>query len=872
MTEEHVVKKVASITFGLLSPKHIKKMAVAKIVTPELYDKEGYPVDGGLMDIRLGVIDPGLRCKTCGGRLKECFGHFGYIEIARPVIHIKYIKIILDLLRSSCRDCGRVLASEEKITSHLALLEKLKKENNSKKMRIAIKDFTNGIKNVKKCPHCQAKQIKIKIEKPSTFLEDNRRINPIQMRARLEKIPDLDLVSLGLNPEAARPEWMVLTVLAIPPVTVRPSITLESGERSEDDLTHKLSDIVRINQRLFENINAGAPEIIIEDLWDLLQYHVTTFFDNNISQIPPARHRSGQPLKTLSQRIKSKEGRFRHNLAGKRVNYSARTVISPDSKIAYNEVGVPLLIAMDLTVPETVSEWNIKWLKEFIKNGPAIYPGANYIVTPDGKKRKITEETQEQILEELEPGYVVERHLINGDVSIFNRQPSLHRMSIMCHKIKVLPGRSFRLNPAVCTPYNADFDGDEMNLHVPQTEEARAEAELLMSVQQHIITPKNGLNVIGNIQDAITGNYLLTKEMEFTKEKAIDILMSIGVYNPTKFKKFGANVSGKEVFSALLPDDFDFIGQTRACKRCDKCLADKCKDHAYVRIKKGVMVSGLIDQATIGEENGSLIRALYAKYDENRGIKLLNDIFKLGIEILLRRGFTTAISDTDLPDKIKSKNKAVIDEAFAKVDDYIKKYKENKLEILPGMTAAETVEARIIEVLNKVRDKVGEAVIGNTSEHNSTMIMATSGGEGNVLNITQMAACVGQQVMRAKRVQNGYKDRTLTIFKRGDISPKAKGFVKDGFKKGLNPSEYFYSAMTGRDALMDTALRTPKSGYLYRRLANALQDLKVEYDYTVRDANHGIIQYEYGEDGLDVSKTDGGIINIKKIIKEVTQK
>ncbi|MBU2406638.1 MAG: DNA-directed RNA polymerase subunit A', partial [Nanoarchaeota archaeon] len=193
-------------------------------------------------------------------------------------------------------------------------------------------------------------------------------------------------------------------------------------------------------------------------------------------------------------------------------------------------------------------------------------------------------------------------------------------------------------------------------------------------------------------------------------------------------------------------------------------------------------------------------------------------------------------------------------------------------EILPGMTAAETVEARIIEVLNKVRDKVGEAVIGNTSEHNSTMIMATSGGEGNVLNITQMAACIGQQVMRAKRVQNGYKDRTLTIFKRGDISPKAKGFVKDGFKKGLNPSEYFYSAMTGRDALMDTALRTPKSGYLYRRLANALQDLKVEYDYTVRDANHGIIQYEYGEDGLDVSKTDGGIINIKKIIKEVTQK
>jgi len=872
MSEEHVVKKVDSITFGLLSPKHIKKMSVAKIVTPELYDKEGYPVDGGLMDIRLGVIDPGLRCKTCGGRLKECSGHFGYIEIARPVIHIKYIKIILDLLRSSCRDCGRVLASEDKINSHLNLLEELKKENNSKKLRVAIKEFTSKLKNVKKCPHCQAKQIKIKIEKPSTFLEENKRINPIQMRARLEKIPDLDLIALGLNPEAARPEWMVLTVLAIPPVTVRPSITLESGERSEDDLTHKLSDIVRINQRLFENINAGAPEIIIEDLWDLLQYHVTTFFDNNISQIPPARHRSGQPLKTLSQRLKSKEGRFRHNLAGKRVNYSARTVISPDSKIAYNEVGVPTIIAMDLTIPETVNEWNISWLKETIKRGPEIYPGANYIVTPDGKKKKITEETQEQILDELEPGYIVERHLIDGDISIFNRQPSLHRMNIMCHKIKVLPGKSFRLNPAVCTPYNADFDGDEMNLHIPQTEEARSEAELLMSVQLHIISPKNGLNVIGNIQDAITGNYLLTKEMEFSKEKAIDILISIGVYNPKKFKKFGSKVTGKEVFSALLPDDFDFIGHSRGCKRCDKCLGEKCKDNAYVRIKKGQLVSGIIDQATIGEENGSLIRALYAKYEENIGIEILNDIFKLGIETLLRRGFTTAISDTDLPEKIKNKNKASVNEAFMKVDAYIKKYKEGRLEILPGMTSEETVEARIIEVLNKVRDKIGEQVIGNTSEHNSTMIMATSGGEGNVLNITQMAACVGQQVMRAKRIQNGYKDRTLTIFKKGDLSPKAKGFVKDGFKKGLNPSEYFYSAMTGRDALMDTALRTPKSGYLYRRLANALQDLKIEYDYTVRDANQGIIQFEYGEDGLDVSKTDGGIININKIVKEVMKK
>ena len=484
---EYADKRIDSISFGLFSAQELKKIAVAKIITPELYDREGYPVDGGLMDIRMGVIDPGLRCKTCGQKLKECPGHFGFMDLARPVLHINYISTILDLLRINCKDCGRLLEGEEKVQNHIKKLEIAEMEKRTKAKQKDIRTFVAKLKNIKKCPHCNVKQQKIMLEKPSTILADGKRITPTEIRARLERINDLDLACVGINPKEARPEWMVLTVLPVPPVTIRPSITLESGERSEDDLTHKLSDIVRINQRLFENINAGAPEIIIEDLWDLLQYHVTTFFDNAVSQLPVARHRSGQPLKTLSERIKSKEGRFRHNLAGKRVNYSARTVISPDPKLKFNEVGIPLSVAMELTVPERVTEWNTEWLKGLIKKGPKEYPGANYVTRPDGKKKKITEDILDVLLEELQPGYVVERHLIDKDICIFNRQPSLHRMNIMAHKIRVLPGKSFRLNPAVCTPYAADFDGDEMNLHVPQTEESRAEAEILMSVERHII-------------------------------------------------------------------------------------------------------------------------------------------------------------------------------------------------------------------------------------------------------------------------------------------------------------------------------------------------------------------------------------------------
>ncbi|HLC70513.1 MAG TPA: DNA-directed RNA polymerase subunit A', partial [Candidatus Nanoarchaeia archaeon] len=522
-------KKIGSISFSLFSPKQITDLAAAKVVTPELYDREGYPVDGGLMDIRLGVIDPGLRCKTCGGKLKECPGHFGYIELARPAIHAKFIRQIYDLLKSTCKYCGHFLIQDAMMKKHLTKMEEEAEEESLELKRRKLRGLVTKYKSKDKCPHCDKKQETIRLEKPYNFYENEIRVSPIELRARLEKIPDEDLSVIGFNVKGFRPEWMIMTVLAIPPVTMRPSITLESGERSEDDLTHKLGDIVRINQRLFENINAGAPEVIIEDLWDLLQYHIATFLDNEIPQLPPARHRGGQVLKTLTERIKSKEGRIRHNLAGKRTDFSARTVISPDPLIELNEVGIPQDMAKALTIPERVTEWNKEYLRKFVEHGPKKYPGANYIIKPDGKRKTITDETKDEILAELEIGYTVERHLINGDITLFNRQPSLHRMSMMCHKAKILPGRTFRLNPAVCNPYNADFDGDEMNLHIPQTEEARAEARILMLVETQLISPRYGLSVVGCIHDGITGNYLLTKELVLTREEAIDLLYSCGV-------------------------------------------------------------------------------------------------------------------------------------------------------------------------------------------------------------------------------------------------------------------------------------------------------------------------------------------------------
>ncbi|MCQ8905569.1 MAG: DNA-directed RNA polymerase subunit A', partial [Methanothermobacter sp.] len=549
-----ILKKISQINFGLMSPEDIRKMSVAQIVTPDTYDEDGYPIENGLMDPRLGVIDPSLRCRTCGAKGGECPGHFGSINLARPVIHVGFADTIHKILRSTCRKCSRVLLTETEIEEYRQrILDAMEKEES---LTPIIKEiYTEARRD--KCPHCEEEQEEIKLDKPVSIVEGDYKLTASEVRERLERISDDDALILGVNPEVARPEWMVLTVLPVPPVTVRPSITLETGERSEDDLTHKLVDILRINQRLKENMEAGAPQLIVEDLWELLQYHVTTYFDNEASGVPPARHRSGRPLKTLAQRLKGKEGRFRSNLSGKRVNFSARTVISPDPNISINEVGVPEIIAREVTVPVYVTEWNIDRMREYIENGPDIHPGANYVIRPDGRKIRIYNETKEVVLENLKPGYIVERHLKDGDIVLFNRQPSLHRMSMMAHEVRVLPYKTFRLNLCVCPPYNADFDGDEMNMHVFQTEESRAEAKTLMRVQEHILSPRFGGPIIGGIHDHISGAYLLTrKRAVFSEEKVFQILKKAGLPLPDRR---GRDWTGKEIFSMVLPDDLNMV-------------------------------------------------------------------------------------------------------------------------------------------------------------------------------------------------------------------------------------------------------------------------------------------------------------------------
>jgi len=870
-------KKIDSIQFGLLSPERIRKMSATRIITPDTYDEDGFPIEMGLMDPRLGVIEPGLRCKTCGQRVGKdgCPGHFGHIELAMPVIHVGYVKTILGILRSTCRGCGHLLLDEE---------QKRKLAKRYKSLLASGQSTTNFSKEVialarksSKCPYCGRPNHNIELDKPTTFREEGHKMTPAEVREWLERVSEVEeenLYMFDINPEVARPEWMVLTVLPVPPVTTRPSITLQTGERSEDDLTHKLVDIIRINQRLQENRDAGAPQLIVEDLWELIQYHITTYFDNQTAGIPPARHRSGRALKTLAQRLKGKEGRFRSNLSGKRVNFSARTVISPDPNLSINEVGVPIKMARELTVKVRVTPYNIEEVKELVRRGPSpappkgkIYiPGVNYITRPDGRRIKVTGENAETVAERVEVGAIVERQLDDGDIVLFNRQPSLHRMSMMAHKVRVLPYKTFRMNLAVCPPYNADFDGDEMNLHVLQSEEARGEAEVLMKVQENILSPRFGGAIIGAIHDHITGCFLLThQEKAFDKEDAIRILSAIGYKGDIK-----ESMSGKEIFSKILPKEINLEYKAQSCINCDECLKENCPYDSYVVIKNGILEKGVIDEKSIGAFKGVIVEHIARKYGMDAVRDFIDRVTKLGIAAITTIGFTTGIDDEDMPEEANIQREEQLAKASEKIDQLIKAYNNGELEEIPGRSIEETLEMEIMRVTGRTRDQMGEIAGHYLGMGNSAVIMARSGARGSMLNLSQMAGCVGQQAVRGERISRGYINRTLPHFKKGDLGAKAKGFVASNYKKGLTPTEYFFHSMGGREGLVDTAVRTSRSGYMQRRLINALENLKMEDDGTVRTTYGDIIQFNYGEDGVDPAKSiRGDAVDIEDIIREV---
>jgi DNA-directed RNA polymerase subunit A' len=838
---------IEHIKFTTISPAMIRKMSVAKLIVPDTYNEDGYPIDGGLVDQRLGVIDPGLKCKTCGGRVKTCPGHFGYIELVRPVIHPEFAKSVYLLLQSTCYQCHKALLTTEQMQEVRPVIKEfvgseadINEQPGGALTTIEREDTSmvllKKLKSIKKCPHCGVQQRKLKLERPTFFYMDGVRLRPDEIRDWMLKISDEDLTSFGIDPTATRPDWLILTVLLVPPVNVRPSITLESGERSEDDLTHKLVDIMRINQRLEQDIDAGAPQIIIDDLWELLQYQVTTYFNNETPGVPVARHRSTRPLKTLAQRLKGKEGRLRYNLSGKRVNFSARTVISSDASLTINQVGVPRRIAETLTIPIYATQWNIEEAKRLVERKE--YPTVLNVITKEGVRKRVTDANRDEILKTVEPGNILERQLVDGDTVLMNRQPTLHRLSLMAHTVKILPGKTMRIHVSVAFPYNADFDGDEMNLHVPQSLEAQSEARYLMQPKDLVLSPRDGKPIMFMEEDEVVGVYLLTKEdAYFSKEETSLMLSSIGIYEFPKHEVKGA-YSGRSIFSLMLPKDFNFEFKDGSQKTV---------------IKKGELVEGVIT-AKLVSEGGALILKVFQECGPDFTSEFLLRMTKISLRTAAKAGVTISVSDYYNSDAINKERLKIISEVEGRVAEIAQRYDDKKLESLPGYTKKETFELETMAQLEEARSIASRALSKGITTSNNAMLMASVKARGTILNFVQTSIFLGQQAVRGKRPSRGYSGRILPYFTRNNKSPEAKGFIKSSFFDGLRPTEFFMHAMGSRDSAMSKSLVTAQSGYLQRRLINAMQDFYTDENLSVKDASGALIQTIYGGDGIDPTK------------------
>lgn len=854
-------ESITRIDFSIYSNADVIKDSVINdpngITVAEIYNN-GEPVSGGVIDKRLGVIDRS-ECGTCGETAMKCVGHFGHIKFVEPVFHLGFMTFLKNILSCICIRCNKLLVYRNE-----AEISKMLRNKHGKQRFNEIRNICKNITHCQKDNYgCGTPAHKITIEKkngdvfilaePSKKTTENDEYGgESKKKSRLYLTPQLcydilkavsneDFITMGFDPTKSRPEDMVIINFPVSPIQVRPSIKLELMGSSPmvDDLTNKLLDIIKTNESLKYNKGDGSltKNNKTSDDFTLLQLHVATFFANDTLGLPRSQQKNKTITKSLSERLKGKEGRIRGNLMGKRVDMSARTVITSDPNIALNEVGVPLLIAKNLTYPEVVTKENIKYLSQLVKNGRRNYPGANFViknyVDKDGVEVKhIFNLRYVDKPIHLEYGNIVKRHLINGDMAIFNRQPSLHKLSMMGHRIHVIPDdeiKTFRVNVSVTDPYNADFDGDEMNLHIPQSVQTTTEVILIMNADKRFMSPASSKVAINAKQDTVMGTYVMTlDDTKIDWKDAMNFLMTSTVGINSKIPK-NKLVSGKYLFSEIIPDGLN--------------IARKNEDGSYnLRIINGELVAGELGKSDIG----AVLQKMWFEYGSEITRKYIDDLQRLVLQFLMKNGFTVGIKDAIVSKKANRSVYKIIETNRKKILGAITEYEND-----PNVVTPDAFESHLRERLGSVLSDVQKVVMNSFDTDSGIYITIKSGSNGTDMNAGQIIGCIGQVLVEEKRIQKKFNGRTLPTFAKHDNSSFARGFCYNSFIGGLNPMEFFFHVMAGREGLINTAIKTASTGYIQRKLIKFMEDLKVEYDGTVRNANDKMIQCVYGDNGIN---------------------
>lgn len=861
--------KIIGIQFSILSPEEIRKGSVAEITSRDTYINNK-PVIGGLFDPRMGVLEPGLICPTDGLDYMQTPGYFGHINLSRPVFYIQYLNTIIKILRCTCIKCSKCLINKEKYKYFMKMSPD---ERWNQIFSIASK--------IKRCGEdtedgCNSKQPnKIKKEGLATIIaewvdndatdDENGRITlkltPERVIKNFKRISDEDVNFMGFSPIWSRPDWMICQVLAVPPPAVRPSVKHDSQQRSEDDISHIIVNIIKANNTLADKITQNANSNVIDDWETVLQYYVATLVDNKIPGVASVAQRSGRPLKSIKERLNGKAGRVRGNLMGKRVDFSARSVITPDPQLSIRELGVPLKVAKNLTKPIIVNNKNMNFLLKLVRNGPDIYPGAKILEKKNGESISLKYVDRESI--KLQIGDKVHRHMMNGDAILFNRQPTLHKMSMMCHIVKIMPqGDTFRMNVGDTKPYNADFDGDEMNLHMPQDEQSEMELKMLAAVPYQIISPANNKSIVGIFQDSMLGSYLFSQEnINFDKRKAMNLIVGLKNIDTSIFNN--ETITNYNLLSQIIPP----ISMKYKLKNFDDSEDYKTSNHV-VEIYNGNYIRGELQKGVLGDGSKGLIQRICNDYGNMASSDFIDNLQSIVTEYMKTHAYSVGISDLIANYETNKAISDVIAEKKRDVDNLIDQTHLGIFENKTGKLTVNEFETQVNNVLNKASLEAGKIGRKSLSKNNRFVIMVNAGSKGSDLNISQMISCLGQQNVDGKRIPYGFENRTLPHFNKYDDSPQARGFVESSFIGGLSPSELFFHAMGGRVGLIDTAVKTSQTGYIQRRLIKGLEDLKVSYDMTVRNNKNKIIQFHYGDDNFDPVKVEFQMLPIVKMTKE----
>nr|AAA30233.1 RNA polymerase III [Trypanosoma brucei] len=895
----HAPVEISALHYGLLSRNDVHRLSVLPC-RRVVGDVKEY----GVNDARLGVCDRLSICETCGLNSIECVGHPGHIDLEAPVFHLGFFTTVLRICRTICKRCSHVLLDDTEIDYYKrrlssSSLEPLQRtmliktiQTDAYKTRVCLKcGGLNGVvrrvrpmRLVHEKYHVEPRRGEGPRENPGGFFDAELRtacaynkvvgecrefvhdfLDPVRVRQLFLAVPPGEVILLGLAPGVS-PTDLLMTTLLVPPVPVRPRGCAGTTTVRDDDLTAQYNDIL-VSTDTMQDGSLDATRYT--ETWEMLQMRAARLLDSSLPGFPPNVRTSD--LKSYAQRLKSKHGRFRCNLSGKRVDYSGRSVISPDPNLDVDELAVPLHVARVLTYPQRVFKANHELMRRLVRNGPHVHPGATtvYLAQEGSKKSLKNERDRHRLAARLAVGDIVERHVMNGDLVLFNRQPSLHRVSMMAHRARVLPFRTFRFNECCCAPYNADFDGDEMNVHFVQTEKARAEALQLMSTARNIISAKNGEPIIACTQDFLAAAYLVTSRDVFFDRGEFSQMVSHWLGPVTQFRlpipailKPVELWTGKQLFELIVRPSpevdvlLSFEAPTKFYTRKGK---HDCAEEGYVAFLDSCFISGRLDKKLLG---GGAKDGLFARLHTIAGggytARVMSRIAQFTSRYLTNYGFSLGLGDVAPTPELNKQKAAVLARSVEVCDGLIKSAKTGRMIPLPGLTVKQSLEARLNTELSKVRDECGTAAVQTLSIHNNTpLIMVQSGSKGSALNIAQMMACVGQQTVSGKRILDAFQDRSLPHFHRFEEAPAARGFVANSFYSGLSPTEFFFHTMAGREGLVDTAVKTAETGYIYRRLMKAMENLSVRYDGTVRNTKGDVIQLRFGEDGLDPQLMEG---------------